>query len=30
LLNLKVDWMLDPIRSEPQFEALVGRLNFPP
>ena len=30
LLNLKVDWMLDPIRSEPQFAALERRLNFPP
>lgn len=30
LLHLKVDWMLDPIRSEPQFAALERRLSFPP
>lgn len=27
---LRVDWMLDPIRNEPQFRALEKRLNFPP
>jgi len=30
LLRLKVDWMLDPIRDQPQFRALEQRLNFPP
>jgi TolB-like protein len=30
LLNLKVSWLLDPIRNEPQFKALEQRLNFPP
>jgi TolB-like protein/predicted Ser/Thr protein kinase len=30
LLQLKVDWMYDPIRSQPQFQALEERLNFPP
>jgi TolB-like protein len=30
LLNLKVSWMLDPIRNEPQFKALEKRMNFPP
>jgi len=30
LLYLKVDWMLDPLRGQPQFEALERRLNFPP
>jgi len=27
---LKVDWRLDPIRSEPEFKAIVARMNFPP
>jgi len=27
---LKVDSLLDPIRNEPQFKALVARMNFPP
>jgi hypothetical protein len=27
---LKVDPLLDPIRNEPQFKALVARMNFPP
>jgi len=30
LLAVRVDWMFDPIRSEPQFQALEQRLNFPP
>jgi len=30
LLQLKVDWMFDPIRSQPRFQALQARLNFPP
>jgi TolB-like protein/predicted Zn-dependent protease len=28
--HLRVDWMLDPIRSEPRFKALERRFNFPP
>jgi eukaryotic-like serine/threonine-protein kinase len=30
LLRLKVDWMLDPVRSQPQFQALEQRLNLLP
>ena len=30
LATLKVDWMFDPIRSQPEFQALERRLNFPP
>jgi len=30
LSRLKVDPLLDPIRNEPQFKALVARMNFPP
>jgi len=30
LLQLKVDWMFDPIRNQQQFQALEERLNFPP
>jgi TolB-like protein/Tfp pilus assembly protein PilF len=30
LLSLRVDWALDPIRSEPQFKAIESRLHFPP
>jgi serine/threonine protein kinase/tetratricopeptide (TPR) repeat protein len=30
LVHLQVDWMLDPIRDQPQFRALLQRLNFPP
>src|SRR5581483_7164219 len=30
LLHLKVDWMLDPIRSQPQFQALGKRLKLLP
>jgi tetratricopeptide (TPR) repeat protein len=30
LVTLKVDWMFDPLRSQPQFQALEERLNFPP
>jgi tetratricopeptide (TPR) repeat protein len=29
LHKLRVDWMFDPIRSQPQFQALERRLNFP-
>jgi serine/threonine-protein kinase len=29
LVHLEVDWMLDPIRNQPQFRALLERLNFP-
>jgi hypothetical protein len=28
LEDLKTDWLLDPIRDEPQFRALLARLNF--
>jgi serine/threonine-protein kinase len=28
LLRLKVDWMLDPLRTQPQFQALEQRLNL--
>jgi tetratricopeptide (TPR) repeat protein len=27
---LKEDWLLDPIRNEPQFKAIEARMNFPP
>jgi TolB-like protein len=30
LLYLKVNWLLDPIRNEPEFKALEARMNFPP
>jgi serine/threonine-protein kinase len=30
LVTLKVDWMFDPIRSQPEFQSLERRLNFPP
>jgi TolB-like protein/tetratricopeptide (TPR) repeat protein/predicted Ser/Thr protein kinase len=30
LATIKVDWMFDPIRDQPQFQALVQRLKFPP
>jgi serine/threonine-protein kinase len=30
LKNLKVDWMFDPLRSEPQFQRLEQRLNLLP
>ena len=30
LVGIKVDWMFDPIRDQPQFQALERRLNFPP
>jgi serine/threonine protein kinase/tetratricopeptide (TPR) repeat protein len=30
LLKLKVDWLFDPIRDQPQFQALLQRLKFPP
>jgi TolB-like protein/Tfp pilus assembly protein PilF len=30
LMLLRVEWMLDPIRNEPEFKALERQLNFPP
>jgi TolB-like protein/predicted Ser/Thr protein kinase len=30
LLDLKVDWMLDPVRGQPQFQALEQRLGLLP
>ena len=30
LLNLKVDWMFDPVRGQPRFRALEQRLNLLP
>jgi TolB-like protein len=30
LTTLKTEWLLDPIRSTPEFRALERRLNFPP
>jgi TolB-like protein/Tfp pilus assembly protein PilF len=30
LLSLRVDWALDPVRSEPQFKAIESRFHFPP
>lgn len=30
LTNLRVDFLLDPIRSDPRFAAMLQRLNFPP
>ena len=30
LVAIKVDWMFDPIRNQPLFQALERRLNFPP
>ena len=29
LINIQVDPLLDPIRNEPRFEAIVKRMNFP-
>ena len=29
LVDLRVNWMFDPIRSKPEFQALERRLNFP-
>jgi TolB-like protein/tetratricopeptide (TPR) repeat protein len=28
--SLKVNWQLDPIRNEPEFKAILARMNFPP
>jgi hypothetical protein len=30
LMQLKTDPLLDPIRNEPQFKALLVRMKFPP
>jgi len=30
LQALRVDWELDPVRSEPQFKAIEARMNMPP
>jgi serine/threonine-protein kinase len=30
LAQIKNDWLLDPIRNEPQFKAVETRMNFPP
>jgi len=30
LMQIKVSWLLDPIRNEPQFKAIEARMNFPP
>ncbi len=30
LRDVKLDPLLDPIRTEPQFEALMARMKFPP
>jgi eukaryotic-like serine/threonine-protein kinase len=30
LVTAKVDWMFDPMRDHPQFQALMQRLKFPP
>jgi TolB-like protein len=30
LTNLKTSWLLDPIRDEPEFKAILARMNFPP
>jgi TolB-like protein/tetratricopeptide (TPR) repeat protein len=29
LTTLRVDWMLDPIRNEPQFKVIEARMHFP-
>jgi hypothetical protein len=28
--GLRVDWALDPLRNEPEFKAILARMNFPP
>jgi hypothetical protein len=30
LTNLKTDGLLDPLRREPEFQAIYAKLNFPP
>lgn len=30
LQRLKVDWLLDPIRNDAQFKAILVKMNFPP
>jgi hypothetical protein len=27
---IRVAWVLDPLRNEPQFKAIEARMNFPP
>ena len=27
---LRIDWQLDPLRNEPEFKAILARMNFPP
>jgi hypothetical protein len=29
LMNIRVDAFLDPLRSDPRFEAIIKRMNFP-
>ena len=29
LFNVRVDPLLDPLRSDPRFQAIVRRMNFP-
>jgi tetratricopeptide (TPR) repeat protein len=30
LVDMQVDFMVDPIRDEPRFHAVLGKMNFPP
>jgi len=29
LLQLKVDFLLDPLRGEPRFQSVLAKMNFP-